>query len=79
MNNFPNGIVHTATHEHWTGTRPEHHQEVNVDCCRIDRGRLGRLEVWLLAMLPVRPEPKYRMSVVSQHMSGCLRSVPVIS
>jgi len=54
MSNLPNGIVYTGTHGHWTGTRPGHLQEITVDCFRIDWGRLGRLEGWLIAVPPVR-------------------------
>src|SRR6218665_2534689 len=56
MSNHPNGIVHTArikvfSRHAWTldrHYRPGHHQKVSVDCCRIDWGRLGCLEGWLL-------------------------------
>jgi len=76
MSNLPSGIVHTGTHGGMdTGpsghARPVHHQEVTVDCCRIDWGWLGRLEGWLLAVPLVRTGTKY--------VSGCLLSVPVIS
>ena len=57
MSNLPNGIIHTGTLGHWTGTRSGHLQEVTVDCFRIDWGRLGRLEGWLPAVPLVRPGP----------------------
>jgi len=51
MSNLPNGIVHTGTHGHWTGTRPWHLQEVTVDCFRINWARLGRVKGWLFLCL----------------------------
>jgi len=63
----------TGTHGHRTGTRPGPHQEVSVDCCRIEY-RLLRLGLaW------PQPGPKYRISSVSQQVSGCLQWMPVIT